>query len=40
MLETEHLEEASYEGNANVISAILHQLHLDAEEEKKKIDVN
>jgi hypothetical protein len=28
MLETEHLEEASYEGNINVIAAVLHQIKL------------
>ncbi|KAF8141805.1 hypothetical protein EV363DRAFT_1291781 [Boletus edulis] len=36
MLGTEHLKEASYEGNANVIAAVLHQLHLDTEAEMKK----
>jgi len=36
ILGIEHLEEASYEGNASVIAAILHQLNLDTEEEMKK----
>jgi hypothetical protein len=36
MLGTEHLEEASDEGNANVMTAVLHQLNLDSPEETKK----
>ena len=40
MLGTEHLEEASYEGNASVIAAILHQLKLDTDEEMKKIGLD
>ncbi|KIJ06431.1 hypothetical protein PAXINDRAFT_32701, partial [Paxillus involutus ATCC 200175] len=36
MLGTEHLEEASYEGNINVVMAIFRQLLLDSEDELKK----
>lgn len=36
ILGTEHLKEASYEGNASVVAAVLHQLNLDTEEEMKK----
>ncbi|KAF9236815.1 hypothetical protein BU15DRAFT_88956 [Melanogaster broomeanus] len=36
MLGTEHLEEASYDGNINVIMAIFHQLLLDSEEQLKQ----
>ena len=40
MLGTEHLEEASYEGNANVIAAVLHQIKLDTEEEMRKTSID
>jgi hypothetical protein len=36
MLGTEHLEETSYEGNANVVAAVLHQIKLDTDHEMKK----
>lgn len=36
MLGTEHIEEASYDGNDQVMQAIAHQLGLDSEEEMKK----
>ena len=36
MLGTEHLEEASYEGNDQVMMAIAHQLGLDTKDEQKK----
>ena len=40
MLGTKHLEEASYEGNVNVIAAVLHQIKLDTEDEMKKTDID
>ena len=40
MLGTEHLEEASYEGNVNVIAAVLHQIKLDTEDEMKKTGID
>ena len=36
MLGTEHIEEASYDGNDQVMQAIAHQLGLGSEEEMKK----
>ena len=36
MLGTEHIEEASYDGNDQVMQAIIHQLGLDSVEEMQK----